>query len=389
MDTSLPTSPLNPAPESPSAISDLLTPTAILKGLSDSRLFLLRCAAVGVTIASVLAFLLPVSYTATATFIPPGAEYQSSLLGALSSQISSLGAASLLGGGSKGQGDLFIAILKSRSVADEIIQRFKLMNVYGTKKLSETEKKLASRSIFTIGSKDPLVTIEVTDHDPQRARDLANAYLQTVRSESQKLAVTDSAQRRLFFEQRLAKEKDALADAEVALKQMEEQTGLIAPAGQTMSQIQSRAQLQTQVTNHEVQLAALLHEETEDNPDIIRLRGELNSLRVQIAQLDKGGNRDTGPISTTKAPAIEMEYIRKQRDVKYHETLFEALAKQYETARLEEAKDAPLQVLDWATTPDTKSGPHRALIILLGLFIGLSAGVMRILLRDVRGTSAT
>lgn len=364
--------------------SQSLSPAILLCQLHGQRLFLTLCSIAGFLIAAAIAFLLPTTYTATATFIPPGAEYQSSALGAISSQLSSLGgAASFLGGG-KGQGDLFIAILKSRTIADAIIQRFHLLEENHVKKLSTVEKQLASNSLFTSGSKDPLITIQVTDRNPDRARDVANAYVEIVQSESQHLAVTENAQRRLFFEQRLRQEKDALADAEVALKQVQEHTGLIAPAGQTTSQIQASAQVQAQITERETQLAALLHEETQENPEVISLQHEVGSLRAKAAQLANGNAKDAGQMSAANVPAAEMEYIRKQREVKYHETIFDALAKQYEAARLDEAKDAPLQVLDWAVAPDTKSGPHRSLLMLLGLFLGLCAGMLRMLWKVLR-----
>ena len=129
---------------------------------------------------------------------------------------------------------------------------------------------LGTRSLFTQGLKDPIVTISVTDRSPQRARDLANGYLQALQATAANLALTESSQRRLFYEQRLAKEKDALADAEVALKQVQEKTGLIFPAGQTSSEIATLAQLEAQITDRQTRLAAMLQEETNHGvPDLL------------------------------------------------------------------------------------------------------------------------
>ncbi len=297
------------------------------------------------------------------------------------------GAGGLLG--SKSLGDLYIAILKSHTVARELVQQNDLMHVYGLKKESQAEKKLASRSYFAVGSKDPVVTIEVTDHSPQRARDLAAAYLSEVQKTSAGLALTESSQRRLFFEQRLDHEKNELADAEVALKQVEEKTGLVSPAGQTASNIQALAQIQAQVTVEQSKLAALLHDETDQNPDVLRSRSEIASLQGKAAEMESGQEKGFGRISTAQVPETELEYVRKARDVKYHEALFDILAKQYEGARLDEAKDSPLQVLDEPTIPDVKSGPPRAIIMALGLLMGLVGSSAFVLFRASRlGDSA-
>jgi uncharacterized protein involved in exopolysaccharide biosynthesis len=294
-------------------------------------------------------------------------------------QLDSFGAA----GGfleNKGRGDLYIAVLKSRTVAREMVRRFGLMQVYGTKKESGAEKVLAANSFFAVGTKDPVITIEVTDRSPQRARDLAEGYLETLQATTAGMALTESSQRRLFFEQRLAHEKDELANAEVALKQVEEKTGLVAPAGQTSSNIQALAQTQAQITSAQAQLASLLHDETEQNPEVLRLRSEIGSLQARASEMESGTDAGFGRLSTAQVPESELEYIRKTRDVKYHESLFEIIAKQYEAARLDEAKDAPLQVLDKPSVPDIKSGPPRAIIMLVGLIVGMLGSSVWVLL---------
>jgi tyrosine-protein kinase Etk/Wzc len=335
-------------------------------------------------LATILAFVLPFTYTATATFLPPGTNTGGSSAGAIMGQLSGLGGASSLLGG-KSQADLFVGLLKSQSVAHALIQRFDLKNVYKIKKESGAAKVLTSNSLFDADSKSSIIKIEVTDKSPQRACDLANGYLQALQDASANLALTESSQRRLFYEQRLAKERDDLANAEVELKQDQEKSGLIAPAGQTASELQSLAQLRTQVSEREVNLASLQYYESEDNPDILRLRQEIGSLKAHIAQLENGKDSGQfGSFSTAQVPALQLEYIRKARDVKYHEVLFESIAKQYEAARLDEAKDTPLQIIDKATVPDTKSGPHRGIIMLMGLFMGLMAGAGWVLFRAAR-----
>ncbi|NYF91229.1 GNVR domain-containing protein [Tunturiibacter empetritectus] len=356
-----------------------LSLTLVLQILQRSRRFILKTAAITFILATILAFILPPYYTATGSFVPPGANNTSSAA-ALMGQLSAIGAGSLLGG--KGQGDLYVGILKSHTVARDIVQRFNLMQVYKVKKESLAEKKLLSESEFTLGTKDPIVTVSVTDKSPERARDLAAGYLQTLQATSAGLALSESSQRRLFYEQRLAKEKDDLANAEVALKLEEEKSGLVAPVGQMASNIQAQAQVQAQITDLQTRLAALLMNETEQNPDILRLRTQIESLQSQASQLAKGnGKNPTGSLSSALVPGLELDYIRKAREVKYHQALFEIIAKQYEAARLDEAKDSPLQVLDQPVLPDMKSGPHRSLIMALGLVIGVLGSSAWVLLR--------
>jgi uncharacterized protein involved in exopolysaccharide biosynthesis len=341
----------------------------VLAVLWLSRRTILAAGAVTFGLATLLAFLLPFNFTASASFVPPGSSTESSAA-ALMGQLSSFGG---MGGmlENKNRGDLYVAILKSRTIAQQMVQRFHLMQVYGVKKESLAEKKLASRSLFSVGTKDPVVTIAVTDHSPQRARDLAAGYLHALQETSANLSLTESSQRRLFYEQRLAREKDELANAEVALKQVEEKTGLVAPAGQTASNIQALAQIQAQITSQQARLAALLHDETDENPEVLRARSEIASLQAKAAEMESGSEQGFGRLSTAQVPETELEYIRKAREVKYHEALFDIIAKQYEAARLDEARDAPLQVLDQPVVPDTKSGPPRSIIMAAGLLLGL------------------
>lgn len=373
-----PSSVTTPVAAEPDGALSFLT---LVRLLRQSRRAILLSGLVGLVLAAALAFSLSNRYTATASFIPPSSSGGSGAA-ALMSQLSSMGGGALLGAGSHNSGDLYVGMLKSDAVARDLVQRFNLLSVYKQKKLSQTEKILAANSLFSADSKTSIVTINVTDAVPERACDLANGYLQALQSTSAGLSLTESSQRRAFYEQRLSREKNALADAEVALKQTEEKSGVIAPAGQTMSQIQTVAQLQAQITGREVSLASMLQDETDQNPDVIRMHREIASLRGQLAAVEDGQAK--GQFSTRQAPGLELDYVRAAREVKYHEALFTIIANQYEVARLDEARDAPLQVLDKAVVPDTKSGPHRTFLMLLGLFAGLAFGVARTIVRTFR-----
>ena len=166
----------------------------------------------------------------------------------------------------------------------------------------------------------------------------------------------------MFFQQKLDAEREDLARGELALKQAQQKSGLIQPDAQGRAIIQSVADMRAQVAAHEVQLQAMRSSATENNPDVQRAEPELAGLRSQLAKLQHNtgeiGNGNL-EVPTTRLPEAQLEYIRRARDLKYHEALYEFLGKQLEAARIDEAKDAILvQVVDKAVVPERKSGPQ-------------------------------
>jgi len=268
-------------------------------------------------------------------------------------------------------------MLRSRTIADRLVERFDLGRVYGLTLLDDARKELSSNSKIT-ASRDGLITIEVEDIDPKRAADLANAYVEALRGMTIDLAVSEAAQRRLFFEGQLRKSKDDLTLAEVELRRFTEDSGLVNPQGQISLSVAAAAGLRAQIAAKEIQLAAMRTFATEGNPDLKRALQELNGLRAELAKMEKDSTAGKGDVLVPfrKAPGIGLEYVRRYRDMKYYETLYEVLAKQYEIARIDEAKDATLiQVLDKAIQPERKSRPRRALIVILTVLISLIISV--------------
>ena len=365
-------------------LEDLVDVGAVLRTLYRGRKTLTIFIAGACVLGIAAAYIIQPSYTSIASFLPPGSGGNSAttaLLGQLS-VLSGVGGTSL--GGSKGSGDLYVGILKSRTVRSELVKRFNLMTLYNAKKESVAERLLANHSSFEVDPKSSIVTISVSDKSPVRAHDLASAYLDALTEKNGQLALTESSQRRVFFGQQLAKEKDDLEDAEVALKGTEEKSGLIALAPQTASEIQMITQTRAAISERQVELAALRLSATQENPELIRLESEIQGLQEQLSRLQIGTNkRLSGAIPTSKVPELSLEYVRKMREVKYHETLFEVLSRQYEQARIDEARNAPLvQVIDTASYPDAKSSPFRTLIVLGSLVLGSFLGCAWILLRD-------
>ena len=336
--------------------------------------------AFGILAALAVLWLKP-TYTAKATFLPPNSMSASTSL--FPTQIAGIGSAGGMLGILKDPSMIYIGVLESREVADDLIQQFHLQNVYKTRKLSQTETALAAHTKF-LPAKDSLITISVEDHDPQRAADIANEYLKELTKQNDRLVLTEAGQRRVFFEQQLKNEKDLLTDAEVALTRVEEQTGMIRPGGQTELQISMIAQTQASISNLEIELGALLQGATEQNPEVIRLRSQIAGLEEQESNLENSKIKEhTGNVMvpTSKVPALTLEYVRQQREVQYHEALYGVLLRQYESARLDESGSAPLiQIVDSAQVPDTKSGPHRMFLVLLASLFGGILGAMWVIL---------
>ena len=331
-------------------------------------------------LAIVISFLLPVRYTATVTLLPP--QQNSSLSSQLASQLGSLsGVAALATGGSnllKNPNDMYVGMLRSRTVEDSIIQHFGLTQEYHKRYLSDARKKFEKYTTVDGGAKDGLIHISVEDRDPRRAADLANGYVDQFRDLSQHLAITEAEQRRMFFEQQLKQATQNLADAEEALKETEQKTGLIQLDSQARALIESAAALRAEITAKEVQIQGMRTYANGENAQLFEAQQELDSLRAQLAKL--GGNSESpegiivGKGQMTEAGA---EYAGRLRDVKYYETIFDILARQFELAKLDEAKEgAVIQVVDPAVPPDKKSFPPRALIIIGGTVLGFILSIL-------------
>lgn len=314
-------------------------------------------------------------YTGTARILPPQQSSSASL--ALLAQLS--GAAAILGSATGARtADLYAGMLKGHTIADKLIQRFKLQERFSKKTVLDTRTTLRSRTEITPG-RDGIISVSFDDTDPKLAADIANAYVEELQDLVQGLAITEASQRRVFFEQQLKKARAELADAEGELKKTQEKTGLIQLDQQGRAIIEAIARLRAEIAAKEVQILAARSFATESNPEIVLLRQQLAGLRTELVKLEKSGINGGGDvlIPTGRVPEAGLEYVRKLRDLKYSEAIFELMAKQYEVARLDEAKDmALIQFVDRAVPPDKKTRPYRSLIVLTMAFI---TGVMTLL----------
>ena len=357
----------------------------LFNALFKQKRTIFRAMIVAAAVATPAVFLLPVKYRAEAVILTPQpAQSSLSTMAQLAGygQGFSLPALGLLSGfGLRNPADLYIGILESRTIADNLIDRFNLKQVYDTKYRVNARKRLGHNT--TIKSKDSLIHIRVEDKDPNRAAALANAYVEELAKNNADLAYKEAYQRRIFFENQLAKEKDSLADAEVALQNTEQATGLVAPTGQAEALIRSGAQLRAEILSVEAQIAAVKTYATDDNPRLQVLKHELGALQAEFTNFQKGEHKTgTLDLPTGQLPEAALQYVRKLRNVKYHETLFEIMAKQYEAARLDEAKSTPsVQVVDHAVVPEKRDWPPRTLLILAATLLAGILASFRIPLR--------
>jgi uncharacterized protein involved in exopolysaccharide biosynthesis len=329
-----------------------------------------------VVLAIVYSLLLPNLYTGTTSILPP--QQSQSVAMNLVGQLGPVLGMNPADFGLRNNSDLYVAMLESRTIAERLVLRFGLIERYDETTMTDSVDELRRRSGVS-ANKQGVITVEVDDTDPRVAAALANAYVEELSRLTDRLAVTEAAQRRLFFEQQLRAAKDDLARAESELKVVQETTGLIHLEGQAKAIIESVAVLRGQIAAKEVQIRAMRSFATSQNPDLQRAEAELQGLRGQLAILERNNISGRGDIQipTSKVPEAGLAYVRKLRDVKYYETIFELLAKQFEIAKIDEARTATIiQVLDRATPPELKSKPKRSLIVLVAAVLAAFLAIL-------------
>ena len=361
--------------------------------LLERKRFIARFVLGAAALAIVVSLLLPVRYEAKIVLLPPAqnSSIGSSLLGQLGGMGALGSLASLAGGLSlKNPADMYVSLLTSRTVEDAMIQRFGLMQEYHVKKMSDARKTFEHRSTAVAGSKDGLIRLTVEDGDPKRAAELANGYVEEFRKLSGSLAITEAARRRLFFEQQLQQSKESLTAAEDAMTKTQQSTGVLQIDSQARALIESAAVLRGQVVAKQVQIEGMRSFATEDNPNVILAKQELAALQSQLDRV-AGSKQDLGSdINMSKGRVTQsgMEYLRRFRDLKYQETIFELLAKEFEVAKLDEAREgAIVQVVDVAVPPDRKSSPHRTLIVIGATILSFFVAAFWVIVR--RGLKRT
>jgi tyrosine-protein kinase Etk/Wzc len=354
----------------------------LFRALAPRRRLIFGITATTAVVAVVVSLLLPVYYRAETRILPPP-EKGSNLAAQLLAQAGGLIA--MAGGavGAKSPGELYVGMTKSRTVLDRVVDRFDLMKLYKKKYRQDAREKLLGVLTVREDRKSGIISLTVEDGDPKRASDMANAFVEELKSLAGGLALSEAAQRRLFFEEQLGQTKVALSRAEDEIRAFQQRTGVFQIDAQSRAIIEGIARLHAAIAAKEVEAKVLRSFATAQNPDLQRVEEEISALHTELAKTETSKGTGFDPIMPSgRVPALGTEYLRKLRQLKYYETLFELLSKQYELAKLDEARDAiVIQVIDRAVPPERKAGPKRALIVVLSALIALflSGGVLAVL----------
>jgi uncharacterized protein involved in exopolysaccharide biosynthesis len=352
----------------------------LLQVVADNLRLLVLVPLVAGLLALGISFAIAPTFTATTKFMPP--QQQQSGAAAMLAGLGALGGLAGAAGGIKNPADQYVSFLKSRSVQDALVDRFKLTERYETR-FREDARKTLDVNVQIAGGKDGLITIDASDTEPQFAAQLANAHVEELSKLMNRLAVTEAQQRRLFFEKQLSNAKDNLVKAEQALKS----SGVSSSAlkASPVAAVEGLAKLKAGITAQEIKLASMRGYLTESAPDFKQAQTELSAMRGQIARAEREEPAATG------ANSGDSDYISKYRDFKYFETLFELFAKQYEMARVDESREgAVIQVVDTAQPPERKSKPKKALIAMMTtLAVGFALLLFIFVRQALRGAAQT
>ncbi len=346
------------------------------------KVILMLCGAAAI-LSIIYSLQLPNIYTSTAKVLPP--QKEGGGLSSLSAMLgqSGGGLASLAGGALGGGSDLYLGILKSRSVEDAVIRRLALEKVYKTKTPEDTRRALEASVKMQADKKDGIISIVADDKDPKRAAAIANAFVEELFNKSVQLNLTKAGTERSFLEKRLEVVRIDLKNAEDSMRSFQEKNKAVKVDSQAIATIQGIAQMKAELISKEVQLATLRSYQTDENPQVRLLQSAISRLRGQLGEYEGSGMGGDAIPSVGNLPNLGLEYARRLRELKIQELLYEQLTKQYEMAKLNEAKDSSaLQVLDDAVVPAKKSGPKRSLIVILSTIIAFFVGVFIAFFRE-------
>ncbi len=306
-------------------------------------------------LASVLglggSYLIKPTFTSRTSFLPPQQQQ-----GAAGGALASLGAlAGLAGGGIRNTGDQYLVFVQSRTIADRMIDRFKLQELYEAKTRDDARTDLATNMRVNLGRKDGLITLEVDDHDPQRAQQMATAFVEELRHMAAGLALTEAQQRRVFFEGQLKDIRAKLEAAQLALQNSGVSVGTIRTEPKATAE--ALARLQAELTAATVRLSVLRGGLSDQAPEVQQQLSIIEGLRAAVARQGEssGSEQQSG-------------YIAAYREYKYQEALFDLMARQYELAKVDESRDGgQLQMVDTPQVPEKKTKPKRS-FIMMGAF---------------------
>lgn len=355
--------------------------------LWNRRHFLCRITVWALVLATIVAFLIPKRYQSTTRLMPPDQQSGSgmAILAAMSGKAgTNLGglASDLLG--VKNSGDLFLDILRSRTVEDRLIERFDLRTVYWDHYWEDSRKDLARNTELSQDRKSGVITITVTDRDPRRAQQLAKAYVEELDRLVAEVSTSSARRERMFIEERLKNVKQDLDTASRQFSEYASQNTAVDITAQAKAMVDAAARLEGELIGTRSELEALEQIYTSSNIRVRSLRARVDELNRQLQKLGGDSAIPADPAdpksraefpSIRQLPLLGVQWADLYRQTKIEETVYELLTQQYELAKIEEAKEIPVvKVLDASVVPERKSSPHRLLIVILSVFFAFVAG---------------
>ena len=358
-----------------------------LRTLCDERRFLGRLSVLGLLLATVVAFLIPKVYSSRVQIMPPDTQSTSalSLMAGLAGQTGGLGAVASDLFGMKSTGALFIGVLESRTVQDRIVQRFDLKKVYGTTMEDAARQKLAQNTGISEDRKSGIILLSVDDRDPKRAAAIAGAYVDELDTLMAQLTTSSARRERIFLEQRLNSVKQDLDSAEKDFSQFASKNGTIDITEEGKAMVGAAATLEGQLMAAQSELEGLKQIYSDNNVRVRATQARITELHRQLANFsgkpetasdaNAGSSTDLYP-SLRHLPILGVPYADLYRRLKVEEAVYETLTKEYELAKVQEAKEIPtVKVLDPPEVPERKSYPPRLQIMMLGTLLGLGLGI--------------
>jgi uncharacterized protein involved in exopolysaccharide biosynthesis len=361
-------------------------PVVYLRLLWEQRRLIARLVLYGFVASTLIALLIPARYESTARLMPPDNTQTGGLAmaaAAISGGAGSLGniASDVLG--IKSTSDIFVGILSSRTVQDKLIQQFDLRKLYGDRRMEDARRDLAARTGISVDRKSQIIAITVTDHDPKRAAAMGQAYIEELNRLVADLSTSSARRERMFLEERLKAVNQDLETAEKDFSQFASKNAAIDVKEQGKAMVEAAATLQGQLIAAESELEGLRQIYTDNNVRVRSVRARIDELKHQLDKLGGKGESMTEVSSQAsdslypsirKLPLLGVTYADLYRRTRVQEAVFETLTKEYELAKVQEAKEIPtVKVLDSANIPEKKSYPPRSLIIFLGTAMALAA----------------
>jgi uncharacterized protein involved in exopolysaccharide biosynthesis len=349
-------------------------------------------------LSTLIALLIPNQYTSTTQLMPPDNQSSSSSMAMMAATLAKgAGALSSVAGDLltlKSSGAMFVGVLRSQTVQDRLVQQLDLRNVYGKRLNVDARQKLDENTFITEDRKSGIITINVTDHDKQRAAALANSYVEQLNSLVAQLSTSSAHRERVFLEDRLSAVKKNLDEDANQLAQFSSKNNTLDIRDEGRAMLDAAAGIAGQMIAAQSQLEGLRQIYTDSNPRVRSLNAHVAELRKQLdklggAKVPTGATGDQAAVDPTsdmpypsiqKLPLLGVKYADLYRQVKIQETVYELLTQQYEMAKVQEAKEIPsVKTLDPARVPERKSFPPRLLIILSGMCLAIVIAVVWVL----------